>query len=273
MAENNTIDQALSKVSKELDNENLPGNEDENVDDDAGFEPSEDSAGDDDNEDDDETESDENEDDPEEKLREVGYNLAKLISDPKTRKAAIAEIAKEAGFNLQEATTSEEKKFSKNLAAILQETLGDEYPLLPTKLADSLENFISGLLDARVKPVEDQLLTAKQQAAQDALTRDVEWAYTNLEGFQGLEQEVFAKMEEFQMGNKTTPRKYLEQLYKLVLAEKGLTPKTKSGSKTGRMQLMNGGSEKTPIGKPAPKDGLDIDQAISQAVKQLGILT
>lgn len=217
-----------------------------------------------------------------EQQREIaaGLELIKALKDPQSRREMIQYLAKESGFNLSEATPKEKKLFEKSLSEVLKETLVDEYALLPEKFADTLEEIISAKVNERLKPIETELLAAKEKAHKDSLQAELDWAYTNLNGFKKHENAILAKMQKLYKSPDASVRDYLTDLYNVVVPveERGKNVKSTTSpsqtERTDRLKLQTGGSgkqvAKAPSKTPAPANK-SLDEALEAALDQQGV--
>jgi hypothetical protein len=211
----------------------------------------------------------------------AGRELIKALKDPTERKKMIQYLAKESGFDLVDATPQEKKTFDKTVDAVLREKLADEYALLPANLGSTLEEIIQAAVDARVKPIENELLTAREAAQKQTLQNDLDWAYTNLNGFKEHEDAIFAKMQNLHKGPTVSVRDYLKDLYSVVVpadkrGKSSVTASPSPAQKTERADRLklSGGSgdkaQKAPSRTPAPANK-SLDEALDLAMDEQGL--
>jgi len=209
----------------------------------------------------------------------AGLELIKALKDPIERRKMIQFLATESGFDLKEASPKEKQVFEKSITEALKEKLADEYALLPAALGDTLEEIIEAKVNARVKPIENELLAAREKAHVNSLQAELDWAYTNLNGFKTHEDAILAKMQKLYKGPDVSVRDYLKDLYDVVVpAEertKASTAKTSPPTeKQDRLKLQTGGSggkaTKAPSKTPAPSNK-SLDEALDAALDELGV--
>ena len=200
----------------------------------------------------------------------AGIALVKLLKNPESRKEALEFLAAENGFTLSQATKEEKKEFNKRVAEVLQEKFGDEMTLLPQGFGDALETILQTIVDERVKPLETQLLTAQQERVNAGLQADLDWAYTNLDGFKDRENEIFEEMQNFQISPKLSVRDYLTKLHKMVV---GPTPEKKQTAKAPNpesVKIGGTGGKRIPPRNQAPNVD-KLDESILSAMNEVGI--
>jgi hypothetical protein len=210
----------------------------------------------------------------------AGLELIKALKDPVERRKMIQYLATESGFNISEATPQEKKLFEKSVNDVLKEKLADEYSLLPSGLGDTLEEIINARVDARVKPIETELLNAREAAHKNSLQSELDWAYTNLNGFKKHENAILAKMQKLYKSPDASVRDYLTDLYNVVVPAEEKTSsiapvKSPPSAKNDRLKLSpTGGSggkaPKAPSKTPAPANK-SLDEALDLALDAAGV--
>lgn len=200
-----------------------------------------------------------------EKPEDQGTLLVRLLSDPKTQKQTILSLAQNAGLF---ETPESKKEVEKSVEETLQEILGDEYALLPSKIGKAIQ----AVVDAKFGKLERSIEDSKQQAIVNETNTALEGLRKKYPDAIKLESKMAALMEDFQPGPKIGPSAYLEKLYVLA-GGKGasLAEKTAERFKRVNRNLRDDGIKPSDSGSDARRTTgkMSLDDAVKSAVNEI----
>lgn len=145
----------------------------------------------------------------------------RAITNPETAEQVLSNIAKKAGYKLENLTPPQRKAIASGIEEALREEMGDEYSLLPANFATGIEKAVSlhsKNLQSKIEDLEARLTDRDQREHQSATDQAIKWASETLTDFDTpqMQKRVLREMRDLPPSSGTDLRKYIVKMYKLA---------------------------------------------------------